>query len=245
MDKFSQRWRRLCSITHRQSVRLFLNHEVPGVRSSDWDGLWLRDPEEGSAIALSPSLARSNILWIFAHELGHEFSVSQGTLVSPFWEAHISTKKSQKRWACGKTLDKGEIAANLQGAKLLVTESEWLEAESAYPTCLRAIADHLELPAVAALWRARVNKPEPLTAQIPLGTDALTELGKPVVGRGGPQSLLRRLQSDLNQRVLTCSRKDFLRCREYALNLGGGFQRRCQTVLRDAGKQPLAWRPGN
>lgn len=94
MDKFSQRWRRLCSITHRQGVRLFLNHEVPGFRSSDWDGLWLRDPEEGSAIALSPSLDCSNILWVFAHELGHEFSVGQGTLVSPLSDGFAGCRKA-------------------------------------------------------------------------------------------------------------------------------------------------------
>lgn len=56
-------------------------------------------------------------------------------------------------------------------------------------------------------------------------------LQKPIRGRGGFQSLLRRLQNQLNGRHLDVSIADLERLRRYSAAYGGGgFQRRTVGV---------------
>ena len=61
--------------------------------------------------------------------------------------------------------------------------------------------------------------------------DAKT-LRKPIRGRGGLQSLLRKLQHQLDDRHLEVSRADLARLRRYSLGYGGGgFQGRAKELV--------------
>jgi hypothetical protein len=63
----------------------------------------------------------------------------------------------------------------------------------------------------------------------PLGARILR---KPIRGRGGFQSLLRKLQHQLDGRHLEVSRADLSRLRRYASGYGGGgFQGRAKGVV--------------
>lgn len=67
-----------------------------------------------------------------------------------------------------------------------------------------------------------------------LRTESLTVLARPVVGRGGFQSLIRRLQQGRRGRVLTVSERDLkaliAACRGQR---PGGFQLRCRAIIVD------------
>lgn len=58
-------------------------------------------------------------------------------------------------------------------------------------------------------------------------------LRRPVVGRGGFQSLLRRLQAGLRGRALTVTDADLDRLVRYCAGPVGGFQRRLRAVIVD------------
>lgn len=63
--------------------------------------------------------------------------------------------------------------------------------------------------------------------QIRLSPQALAALSKPVNGRGGHQTLLRRLQRQIDDGVLTASPGDIEKMIRYMLSYGrGGFQQR-------------------
>lgn len=63
--------------------------------------------------------------------------------------------------------------------------------------------------------------------QIPLSKGALAALSKPVNGKGGHQTLLRRLQKQIEEGVLTVSSADMEKIVRYLLSYGrGGFQSR-------------------
>ncbi|MEP7308516.1 MAG: hypothetical protein ABJA98_23675 [Acidobacteriota bacterium] len=62
----------------------------------------------------------------------------------------------------------------------------------------------------------------------PLGTRTLR---KPIRGRGGFQSLLRKLRHQLDGRHLEVSRADLERLRRYAIGYGGGFQGRAKGLV--------------
>jgi hypothetical protein len=62
---------------------------------------------------------------------------------------------------------------------------------------------------------------------IPLSPQAQKAFAKPIVGKGGHQTLLRRLQAQIHDGVLTVSSDDMAKMLKYMLSYGpGGFQRR-------------------
>lgn len=62
---------------------------------------------------------------------------------------------------------------------------------------------------------------------IPLSQQAQRAFAKPVVGKGGHQTLLRRLQAQINDGVLVVSVADMEKMLKYMLSYGrGGFQQR-------------------
>ena len=67
---------------------------------------------------------------------------------------------------------------------------------------------------------------------IDLSPTTATTLRKPIRGRGGFQSLLRRLQGQLDGRHLDVSPVDAERLRRYSAAYGGGgFQRRTKGAV--------------
>lgn len=63
--------------------------------------------------------------------------------------------------------------------------------------------------------------------QIRLSPQAQKAFAKPIVGRGGHQTLLRRLQGQIEDGVLTISPEDMEKMLRYMLSYGsGGFQQR-------------------
>lgn len=67
-----------------------------------------------------------------------------------------------------------------------------------------------------------------------LRAESLELLGRPVVGRGGFQSLMRRLQAGLRGRVLTLSTKDLdALIRHCSGRTLGGFQLRARALIVD------------
>ncbi|MBA2669250.1 MAG: hypothetical protein H0U67_02640 [Gemmatimonadetes bacterium] len=63
--------------------------------------------------------------------------------------------------------------------------------------------------------------------RIPLSPQAQTAFSKPIVGRGGHQTLLRRLQGQIQDGVLEISSADMEKMLRYMLSYGsGGFQQR-------------------
>lgn len=64
-------------------------------------------------------------------------------------------------------------------------------------------------------------------AEFPLSPAAARALAKPVNGRGGHQTLLRRLQKQIAAGVLTVEPSDMEKMLRYMLSYGtGGFQQR-------------------
>ncbi len=73
-----------------------------------------------------------------------------------------------------------------------------------------------------------------------LRPDSLALLERPVHGRGGWQSLLRRLQAGLHGHLLIISDKDFDQLvRACSGPHVGGFQLRCRAIVRDVVAQRL------
>lgn len=63
--------------------------------------------------------------------------------------------------------------------------------------------------------------------QIRLSARARTAFAKPVNGKGGHQTLLRRLQKQIDDGVLSASEADLEKMLRYMLSYGkGGFQQR-------------------
>jgi len=63
--------------------------------------------------------------------------------------------------------------------------------------------------------------------RIPLSSAAIRALSKPIVGRGGHQALLRRLQSQIADGELSVTPEDMEKMLRYMLSYGsGGFQQR-------------------
>lgn len=63
--------------------------------------------------------------------------------------------------------------------------------------------------------------------EIPLSARAIAALSKPVNGQGGHQTLLRRLQKQIDDGVLSVSPADAEKMLRYLLSYGtGGFQQR-------------------
>ena len=63
--------------------------------------------------------------------------------------------------------------------------------------------------------------------QIRLSPQAQRAFAKPIVGRGGHQTLLRRLRTQIHESVLTVSESDMEKMLRYMLSYGpGGFQQR-------------------
>ncbi len=70
---------------------------------------------------------------------------------------------------------------------------------------------------------------------VKLTPDQLEYLQRPLRGQGGFQSLLARLQHNLNGNVLTLTRADCEQVVRYATEYGeGGFQTRLRTVIQEA-----------
>jgi hypothetical protein len=63
--------------------------------------------------------------------------------------------------------------------------------------------------------------------RIPLSSRAVNALSKPIVGKGGHQTLLRRLQRQIADGELSVSPDDMEKMLRYMLSYGsGGFQQR-------------------
>ena len=224
------RWESLCKLAAERGVAPLLGVEIPGMDNQRWDGLWLREPGLGSGIALSPALDLPNALWVFAHELGHEYCGSSGLAAA----AHLTTDADQKKWGQGRTSENEEETANLWAAQQLISDDEWQEVEAAFPGSLRDMADALQVPVAAALWKARGCKAQPSSGTVRLTPQAFDALAKPINGRGGIQSLLRSLQACQDGPHLSLRRRDFERMREYLVNLGGGGKARLSAIMESS-----------
>lgn len=230
MTSLLQRWTGLCQLAGKYHIPILAGYGHPELESQSWDGLWIRDPQSGSAIALSAGLDMLSACWVLAHELGHHFTSSRLEGAA----AHLTTADNQKRWGQGRVHQPEEEAANLWAALELISDKEWQELEETHPESLDEISKALELPPAAALWRARAEQ-ERNTAQAPvklrLDRKAQQLLSKPVNGQGGHQSFLRHLQRCLSGTTLYLTRKDFNRIREYLLRTGGGYRSRYQAIM--------------
>lgn len=84
-----------------------------------------------------------------------------------------------------------------------------------------------------------------LSIRIVLDPDAILALTRPVVGSGGFQSLLRRLQQGLaSDGTLTLGPGDVATISRYVHDYGqGGFQGRLDLVLRELTSLAQALRP--
>lgn len=69
--------------------------------------------------------------------------------------------------------------------------------------------------------------------KIQLSTAELSRISRPVRGRGGFQSLLRKLQKQLDGDILEVSETDLERLLRYSFEYGqGGFQERTKPTAR-------------
>lgn len=170
---------------------------------------------------------------VFAHELGHEFTCSQQRLISLFFDAaaHVSTTERQRLWGVGKVLKPEEKQANLWAANELVDPTEWMLAEEAHPGYFVRMGRELRLPTAAAVWRSRIARGGLETGSDLLDDSAKAHLDKDVIGEGGPQSLLRRLNRSRRNHQLSLTRKDFNQVREYSHSMGGGWGAIFDAVL--------------
>jgi hypothetical protein len=139
---------------------------------------------------------------------------------------------SKRRWGRGRNSEPEEKAVNLWVAQQLISDAEWLAMQQAHPGDLKRIAEQLELPVAAVIWRARADQGLSGQGVVTLSSEALALLQKPAVGTGGIQSLLRKLQSNLQANQLLLTRKEFGRIREYLVNLGGGGRARLEAVMK-------------
>ncbi len=230
MNRLLDRWTHLCQVAGRHQVPILAGYEHADLDPQAWDGLWIRHPQLGPAIALSAALDMVSACWVLAHELGHQFTSSRAGDAA----AHLTTQDSQKRWGQGRVHQPDEAAANLWAAQELITADEWADLEEAHPESLDEISKALQLPTAAALWRARAEqdgKNSLPPVKVRLDRKALELLTKPINGQGGHQSFLRHLQRCLSGSTLYLSRKDFNRIREYLLRTGGGFRSRYQAIM--------------
>lgn len=138
--------------------------------------------------------------------------------------------ESQRKWGRGRATKPGEVESNLRAAQQLIPPQEWADAERAFPVDLDRIAEMLNLPVDAVIWRARAEELADGEGKVPLHEEAVSLLHKPATGTGGIQSLLRKLQANLEGNVLTLRRKEFMRMREYLVNLKGGIGIRLRAV---------------
>lgn len=138
---------------------------------------------------------------------------------------------SKKRWGQGRAIKPAEDAINLWAAQQLITQEEWELMEARHPGDLRKIAEELDLPVAAVIWRARSAPHQGAGQSVTLTPEALALLQKPATGSGGIQSLLRSLQANIEGDRLTVHPRQFERLREYLVNLGGGGRARLQSVM--------------
>ena len=230
MSLLLNRWTHLCQLAGKYQIPILAGYDHPQLESGGWDGLWLRQPQSGSAIALSAGLDLIGACWVLAHELGHHFTYARAEGAA----AHLTTAENQKRWGQGRVHQPEEEAANLWAALELISDKEWAELEETHPESLDEISKALDLPAAAALWRARAAQDKNATqAPVKLRLDRKAQqlLSKPVNGQGGHQSFLRHLQRSLSGNTLYLTRKDFNRIREYLMRTGGGYRSRYQAIM--------------
>jgi hypothetical protein len=138
---------------------------------------------------------------------------------------------TKKKWGQGRVSKPAEEAVNRWVAQQLISDDEWMRMEQTCPGDLRRMAEVLELPVAAVIWRARSVEHAGPGCKVELTPEALSLLTKPATGSGGIQSLLRSLQANLEDSWLTLQRKQFERLREYLVNLGGGGRARLQAVM--------------
>ncbi|MBT9585468.1 hypothetical protein IV102_19150 [bacterium] len=139
--------------------------------------------------------------------------------------------ETKKKWGQGRSSKPAEDAINRWVAQQLINDAEWARMEQTCPGDLRRMAESLDLPVAAVIWRARSIEHGGEGRRVELTPEALTLLGKTATGSGGIQSLLRGLQANLDGQWLTVQRKQFERLREYLVNLGGGGRARLQAVM--------------
>lgn len=230
MTSLRNRWTGLCELAGKYQIPILAGYDHPELDSKSWDGLWLRHPQWGPAVALSSGLNLMSACWVLAHELGHQFTSPRPEGAA----AHLTTADTQKRWGQGRVHQPEEEAANLWAALELISDQEWQELEETHPESLDEISKALELPPAAALWRARAEQEKTATqtpVKLRLDKKAQALISKPVNGQGGHQSFLRHLQRCLSGSTLYLSRKDFNRIREYLLRTGGGYRSRYQAIM--------------
>ncbi|OFW05442.1 MAG: hypothetical protein A3I61_14605 [Acidobacteria bacterium RIFCSPLOWO2_02_FULL_68_18] len=82
------------------------------------------------------------------------------------------------------------------------------------------------------------------TVRITLGPKALEVLGRPVVGQGGFQTLLRQMQAAVQGRDLSLTPDQVAKVVRYVEKYGqGGFQGRLDTVLAELRRLASVLRP--
>jgi hypothetical protein len=83
-----------------------------------------------------------------------------------------------------------------------------------------------------------------LVVRVDLSVAALQALGKPVVGQGGFQSLLRQLQAQISDAALILTPALITKIVRYVKKYGqGGFQGRLDTVLAELESLARALQP--
>jgi hypothetical protein len=77
--------------------------------------------------------------------------------------------------------------------------------------------------------------------EVQLSREDLELLMRPVAGQGGWQSLLRKLQKQIDGNTLTLSEDDSRRILRYILSYGsGGWQDRLAAIAGDPARRPSA-----
>ncbi len=184
---------------------------------------------------VNADLGELEALWVFAHELGHEYTNHEYDLFSS--EEVLKEpkrKRHEKNWQRPRSRKAHEEAASLWAAQQLVTSAEWRWAEGRFPCCLRAMAQSLDLHPQALFWASKVFSPIRQTGQVRLTAATEAALAKPNNPKaGGHQGLIGRIQNCQNGNQLALTRELFNRLREYHLNGAGGFGGRYQLLLKD------------
>ena len=139
--------------------------------------------------------------------------------------------ETKKKWGQGRISKPEEDAINRWVAQQLISPDDWARMEQQFPGDLKRMAEALDLPVAAVIWRARSIEHGGEGRPVELTPEAVALLVKPATGSGGIQSLLRSLQANLDDHTVLLQRKQFERLREYLVNLGGGGKARLQAVI--------------
>jgi hypothetical protein len=238
----SRYWARLLKIAREEGVKVFM---IPGCPGLEWEGLYLADEELGPGIALLAELPPEWLAWVLAHELGHHIERVNPRLFSPFLLPNDTVVSSRRESTSHnvssflraqkgrrRRLDPNEERANEWAATMLIDLDEWRKAESRHPFDLNAIVGALQLPLPAGLaWERIRRRGASVSVSIELDHQSRATIEGATIGKGGHQSLFRRIQANRVGNRSSLTFVDFSLARERLLTVGGGWRHRYECVL--------------